>query len=118
MSKLKPIRDHILFQFVDEAIRLNDMTHFVDKTDWGFMTANVQRGMDYPRVGNVVAVGPEAEDKVKIGDQILIEPLMWTTGVEFESVEYWRTDLTHVIAVMPETVEAQAEPERHDTYLS
>ncbi len=118
MSNLRPIHDHIVFQFIDESIVLNGMTHFVDKTKWGFFTSNVQRGMDYPRVGNVLAVGPEAQDKVKPGDQILIEPLQWTFGVDFECEEVWRTDLTHVIGVMPEKVELQPEPERQATYLS
>jgi co-chaperonin GroES (HSP10) len=117
MSKLRAIHDHIIFQFKDESIQLNGMTHFVDKTKWGFLTSNVQRGMDYPRIGTVVAVGPEVEDKVKVGDEILVEPLMWTIGAKVDFDEYWRTDISYVIGVLPKT-EVQPEPERRDTYLS
>lgn len=116
-KKLKPIHDHIVFQFIDESIRLNDMTQFVDKTNWGFLVSTVQRGMDYPRVGTVIATGPKVEGKVNPGDHILIEPGMWTIGAKFESDEYWRTDLTHVMAIVSEP-EIQSEPKRHATYLS
>ena len=117
MSKLRPIRDHIVFQFNDESIRLNGMTHFVDKTKWGFFTAHVKSGLNHPRVGTVHAVGPEAQDRVQPGDHILIDPLMWTLGAHHEFEEYWRTDLSHVIGVVPKE-DQQAEPERAPTYVS
>lgn len=100
MSKLKALYNNIIFQFVDELVIRNGVTHFLDKTDWGFIIgANANRSLNSPRIVNVIAVGPKVDSEIKPGVRALIEPLKWTQGISFEGQTYWKTNNDHVLAI-------------------
>ena len=91
--RLRPIKNHIIFQFVDEV---DANGKFVEKTDWGFVIpGHFDNSAKSPRWCNVVEVGPECED-IKAGQQILVQALKWTPGFKLDDVRYWRTDETQV----------------------
>jgi hypothetical protein len=91
MSELKPIKDSILFTFVQTT---RD-GYFRNETDWGFKIAGSDYDSSKARWGLAEIVGPDCK-YVKPGDYIMIEPLKWTTAVEHEGKKYWRTAEAHV----------------------
>ncbi len=94
---LKPIKDSILFTFVQTT---RD-GYFRQETNWGFKLAGSDYDSTKSRWGQVEVVGPDCEF-VKVGDYILIEPLKWTTAVEHEDKKYWRTAEAHVELISDE----------------
>lgn len=97
---LQPIHNHILFQFVDDAVG----DSLVTKTKSGIM---MSRDMDFdeqrdPRWGKVLAVGPEVDELIKVNEYILIESLQWTPGIEFNGIKLWKTVEPKVLAVSSE----------------
>ena len=101
MSTLRPLHKHILFQFVDDCARtIHNQRHFREQTDWGFEIQGQEAfdiSMKTARWGTVVAVGDEVTE-ISPGDEILIEPLMWSNGISFEGETIWQTDITKVLA--------------------
>ncbi len=91
MTTLKPLKDSILFKFVQTT---RD-GYFRNETNWGFKLA----GSDYDakaRWGQVEVVGPDVKH-VKVGDYIFIEALKWTTALEVDGESLWRTAEPHVL---------------------
>lgn len=93
--KLKPLHNSILFVFFDDTAGVG----FISKTRSGILMTNQDMSLQtIPRWGRVVAVGPEVET-VKSGQYILIEPLMWTMGFEYDEVKIWKTDESKVMGI-------------------
>jgi len=98
---LTPLRDGILFIFLDEA----SSAGFREKTNWGFqLLTNSDRTNGDPRWGKVVALGEDLKDNedVKNGSFVLIEPLMWTLGMTYDGTKVWKTDISKILAVSDE----------------
>ena len=96
-SKIRCPKQRILFKFYDETAK----GRFVPKTEWGFELKRETEDMKDMRWGIATAVGPNVKH-VKVGDYILIEPLMWTLNFEFEGEKYWATDEEKIVAVSDE----------------
>lgn len=94
---LKPIKDSILFTFVQTT---RD-GFFRQETSWGFKIAGADYDASKARWGQVEVVGPDCKH-VKAGDYILIENLKWTSAIEHDGKKYWRTAEPHVELVSDE----------------
>jgi co-chaperonin GroES (HSP10) len=95
---IKPIKNSVLFKFLDATS--GRQGKFSDRTRSGIILTNrSDGGQKDARWGQVVAVGPDAEQDIKVGEYILIEPLMWTFGVEIDGEKLWKTDPSKVMAV-------------------
>lgn len=108
--KLRPIKNHIVFQFLDDMKRVGNKAAFGETTDWGFEMSGGQQSYDEsakrPRWGIVKYIGHEVdEEEIFPGLAILVEPLKWTKGFSFEGETFWRTDADQVMAV-DETISA------------
>lgn len=96
--KLKVLRNNILFKFVQD---LND-GKFQAKTDWNFIVKATNDDPKFARWAEIVDVGADVTD-VKKGNFILIEPLMWTVGMELDnSTKVWATNRDKIIAISKE----------------
>lgn len=103
---MKAIRNHIIFAFERDIVRSSsggrDRLQFEEKTDWGFDLGNAEQGFDESskaaQWGIVKNIGHQVRD-VKVGDRVLVEPLKWTTGVDFDGITYWRTDEDCILLV-------------------
>lgn len=104
MPSMRPIRNHILFQFEDDMIKHMGVRQFETKTSWGFAVFSADESTKDARFGRVVAVGHEVPDDIQPGMRILIDALKWTPSFPFEGQDYWRTDSDHVLAVDEDTV--------------
>ena len=105
MSKLRAIRNHILFQFEDDYTYHMGVRQFDSKTDWGFSVVRSDESTQDPRWVRIVAVGPKVPEDLKPGMRVLVEPLKWTKAVMFEGEEYARTD-SDCILIIDESVQA------------
>ncbi len=94
---MKTIKNSILFKFLDET----KSGGFANKTSWGFEVVDRKEDTKHARWGEVLSVGPKTK-VVQKGDFILIEPLMWTLGVEVEGNKFWSTNEEKVIMVSKE----------------
>jgi len=104
VNVLKPIRNHVLFQFEDPMIKHMGVRQFESRTEWGFAVFSADESAKDARFGLVVAVGPEVPEEIRPGVRILIEPLKWTPAIPFEGEEYWRTDSDCILAVDEDTI--------------
>jgi len=96
--KLKPLLDDILFVFNDTIERGN----FVETYGRIYLGRSQEGTIRKPRWGKVLAIGPDVSDEISEGDNILIEPLMWTPGLEYDDVKIWKTAEHKVIGVAEE----------------
>lgn len=104
--RLRAIRNHVIFQFVDET---DSKGQFVETTKWGFkIPGHFDNSAKAPRWGTVVEIGPECKH-VKVGQQVLVNALKWTAGVKFDGKKVWRTDETQV-AVFRSTPTSKLQP--------
>lgn len=98
MSNFNPIKNNILFSFLQEISYNNG---FENKTDWGFSilskTTDIKRG----RWAEVLNVGPDVKD-VKVGDYVFIEPLAWTNKLTYQSRNYWMTNEDKILLISEE----------------
>lgn len=95
-EELIPTRKNIIFQFKDEVKH----GFFVDERSSGIIVdlgGSHDRSGKFCRIGIVSSVGEDVAD-YKTGDQILINPLMWTESFEFNDQKYWMTRPEHVAA--------------------
>ena len=95
-SQLKPLRNAILFQFLDDTS--GDKGQFTERSRSGLYIPTLKNEQRQERWARVVAVGPEAKG-INVNDFILIEPLMWTSNEVFEGQKIWKTDTTKVMMV-------------------
>lgn len=98
--KIKAIADHIIFQFLDETME----GYFQETTSWGFKLGvkDHEASASSPRWGKVLSKGPDCPDFIREEQYILIEPLMWTKGVDFEDTKVWMTTTEKVLAMSEE----------------
>lgn len=75
--------------------------YFRNETEWGFSLVGNDFDAGKPRWGKVVKLGPDVTE-VAVDDYILIEPLKWTTAVEFDGLKLWRTSEDFVAIVSTE----------------
>ena len=50
------------------------------------------------RIVDVVAVGPLVEE-VKVGDVIMVTPLMWSDAFTIDGISYWKTIEEHIMGI-------------------
>jgi hypothetical protein len=98
--KYSVVKDSILFKFVEDTGK----GFFKNKTSWGFEVVKKQDDTKYARWGEVLAVGKKVKN-VQVGQYILIEPLMWTLGVEHNGQKFWATNEEKVMLVSKEIPE-------------
>lgn len=92
---LELIKDSIIFAFEDAVVKGN----FVEQSATGiYLGRSTHRAANAPRWAKVVSIGPDVRE-VKRGDRILIEPTMWTTGMEYDGITLWRTAEKYVMAI-------------------
>lgn len=92
---IKPLNNSFLFVFMDDAAQ----GKFIPKTKSGIILTN--QNMDEnrnPRWGKVIAIGPEIKD-FNVGQFVLIEPLQWTIGFEYDGIKLWKSDDKKVMCV-------------------
>jgi len=94
--KLKPLLNGILFIFHDK----------ITNGKFDEMYGVIYRGVDQdetirkPRWGKVVSIGPDVEDvAITPGSDILIEPMAWTRGLEYDDIKVWKTDESRILGV-------------------
>jgi co-chaperonin GroES (HSP10) len=98
MNKLNPIKNNILFTFLQEMSHQNG---FENKTDWGFSVLSKTTDMKKGRWAEVLHIGPDVKD-VKIGDYVFIEPLAWTNKLTLENNNYWMTNEDKILLISEE----------------
>jgi hypothetical protein len=95
MHKFRAIQDHVVFQFDQDTTTISDGQNssvgFQENTDWGFKYSNFNESLNVPRWATVISIGPAVSNAITVGMHILIEPLKWTPGVNFNNTTYWRT---------------------------
>ena len=102
-AELQPVANHVLFQFVDE-IDKNNRSAFKEKTSWGFQVPSSHTDSSKnARWVTIIGLGPDASDDFHIGQMVLVDALKWTRVVEYNGVEFARTDDKNIIAVDDET---------------
>lgn len=101
MSSLRTLKKNILFKFEDELVTAGGIKQFKEITKSGLILAvNFDKNVKSSRWGIVVAVGPEVVDPdLVVGSRVLIEPLKWTEGVDYEGETYWMTNEDHVLLI-------------------
>ena len=92
---LKPLASDILFVFLDEV----ENDRFVEKVGSIYLGKIQELTVKSPRWGKVVAVGPDVKEDIKSGTNILIEPLAWTRGLEYDGHKIWKTCESRVLGV-------------------
>jgi len=93
--KLIPTHDNIIFKFVDKSKN----GFFVETTKSGILLdygKNHSETGKFCRVGTVTSIGDEVEG-IKVGDNIVIQNLMWTAGFMFNGQKHWMTQPNHVL---------------------
>ncbi len=99
MATLRPIHNHIIFQFEEEKTKHMGISQFEEKTDWGFTFSNTTDGMETGRWVKVTHVGHEVPDDVKPGMRVCVDKLKWTNDFDFEGEKYWRTDYDNILLI-------------------
>lgn len=93
---LTPLRDGFLFEFANDTAE----GLFIEKSKFGFILTNqdVLSQGQFARWGKVASVGPDVKD-FGVGDYVLIESGMWTTGFKYEDTKLWKSDAKRVCAI-------------------
>lgn len=101
IDNLKPLHNQIFFRFNESIIR-NDKGQkmFETETEAGItVMANIEDSTKAPKWGEVLKIGDCVTD-VKVGDEILIEALMWTNGIKMKNEDtFWKTDEDKIIGI-------------------
>ena len=98
MATLRPIRDHILFQFEEGKTKHMGIDQFQEKTDWGFTYAQTDSSLETGRWGKVTHIGPEVKE-IEVGMRVCVDKLMWSNEFIFEDQSYWRTEEDHILMI-------------------
>jgi hypothetical protein len=94
---LRAIGDSILFVFLDDV----NEKGFTNKTETGIIFKSMSDSTSSARWGKVLATGPRVEN-IEVDMEVLIEPLRWTEGIEFNGHKVWRTIEKEIIAIREE----------------
>jgi co-chaperonin GroES (HSP10) len=92
-----PVKSNgIAFEFID---RVNSKGEFEkESTASGIvLKASFDDSAKEPRWVKVIAVGPSCT--IKVGQQVLLPNLRWTSGLKFEGVRVWMSDESQAVAV-------------------
>lgn len=95
-TTINPLRDTIIFQFIDETNGIQ--RGFTDITKSGIIIQQAASQQKVARWGQVKAVGPESA--VEVGQFVLVEALQWTLRTEVDNEPLWKTDDSRVLAVV------------------
>ena len=102
-NDLEPVSNHILFQFLDKTSK-SQKGAFENKTNWGFqLKTSIDETTKAPRWVKIIGLGPDAEEEFHVGQVVLVKPLKWTRQVEYNGVEFARTDNNHILAIDEDT---------------
>lgn len=97
MARMRAIRNHILFQFIDSISN----GKFVEATNWGFeIGQNDDSSGKTCRHVVITHIGPEVSDNITVGDTAVVENLKWTEAFKFEGEDYWRTDSDQILMII------------------
>lgn len=95
MTVIVPIKNHVIFQFVEDVTS----TRFMNSSKAGLIISSQDGNQSaIPRWGKVTHVGPDVNG-ISVGDHVLIEAGKWTTGFYVDGVRYWKTDDEVVLAL-------------------
>lgn len=99
---MTPILNNIIFKFTEEVVKANGKQVLKETTNWGFkIVSSFDDQAKKARVGEIVYLSEAAKKEgLDVGMLILIEPLMWTTSVEVDGEQLWKTDVSKVLAVL------------------
>lgn len=99
MIQIETFANHIIFKFTDDILS----GRFINSTDSGSIVISSEdtNQSAAARWGVATHVGPEVTE-VKIGDYMLLEPGMWTSGFWVGRERYWKTDETKVMCLSDE----------------
>jgi co-chaperonin GroES (HSP10) len=97
---MRALNSSVIFTF-REQVR-NGMFSADETTKGGiYITSTAEDSSKKLRVVDVHFVGPEVKD-VKVGDAVIVTPLMWTDEFKYQGKSYWRTSEEHIIAIVEE----------------
>lgn len=96
---LKPILNHVIFQFEDEKTKHLGVNQFQEKTDWGFEFAITRDGMEMGRWARVIATGPDCDENIQPGMRVCVDKLKWTIEFKHDGNVYWRTDSDQILMI-------------------
>ena len=91
---IRPIKDSVLFVFIDAA----NSKGFSNTTESGIVYKSLDDGLNSPRWGKVLAVGPKVTEVVP-GMEVLIGALRWTEGFKYDGMSIWKTVEHEILAV-------------------
>lgn len=92
---MQAIGNTILFSFHDKV----QNGSFIEHSDSGIFVGFVgEETGKTPRKIRVHAVGPDVVD-IKVGMDVLVTPLMWTSMFKYEGRSYWKTEEKHIIGI-------------------
>lgn len=99
MTTFTPIRNNIIFTFVEQAAT----QRFIEQTQSGiYIAGTFDEALNRARWAKVEMVGPTVPNDIKIGAEVLIEPLKWTEKFDHEGKTYWQTNSDHILAINDE----------------
>ena len=93
--KLQPLGKNIIFIFCEDTSGGKFVPSHAGKIQ--IISKNEQFN-HAPKWGKVFLTGPDVDPEIKVGEFILIEPLKWTPGFDFDGVKFWKTDSDKVMA--------------------
>lgn len=109
---LRPLHDQIIVQFLEKQVGVQK--YFERKTKSGIVIPGFESHADTiktPRWAKVCAVGPLCDKNLAVeGCEVLVEPLMWTSGMDLEGQRFWRTDQSKIIGYRYPEDERDEEP--------
>lgn len=101
LNKLRALNKQIIFTFLQDT----SGNYFHETTKTGLvLLENKDKQLKPARWGKVERIGKDVSSEIKIGDFILIEPLMWTTHLAFEGEKFWVTSEDKVMCVSEENI--------------
>lgn len=95
MSKVRAIGNKVVFKFSDEV----QSNRFTNVTESGIVYKNTEDTVNQPRWGIVLSIGPDVKENIKVGDEVLIEPLRWTEKLSVDGASFWATTENDIILV-------------------
>lgn len=95
--KLRPLGNNILFAFLDDHSAVN----FIPRTKSGIiqLTDKNYDEAKTPKWAVVLAAGPDVCQEILDHKYILVSPMRYTPGFDFEGTRVWKTAEPEVMAV-------------------
>lgn len=107
--KLRCLHNGFLFVWLQQR---TSGGFFVEETKWGFHFAesndanragynSLHRTLNQGYWGKVLTIGPECKE-VKIGDYVIIEPMMHTNAFEYDGIKIYKSDESKILLISEE----------------